>query len=130
VDLDGKTHKLSELRGRNVLMTFWATWCPHCKVELPQLGQLRNDFKADELAILAITVINPRNTEEAIRQYVQGQTSINYPIVAAQAESLPEPLNQVEFLPCSFFVNPKGEVKLVTEGLVPVNDMKSILRAR
>lgn len=129
-DLAGKTHSLSDYRGRNVLLTFWATWDPHCKFELPQLGQLRNEFKTDELTILAISVVNERNPETAIRAYVQGQSNINYPVVATTAEALPNPLNQVEFLPCSFFINPKGEVKLVTQGQVPVNDIKSILRGR
>ncbi len=129
-DLAGKAHNLSDYRGRNVLLTFWATWDPHCKFELPQLGQLRNEFKADELAILAITVVNKRNPETAIQAFVQGQSNINYPVVATPAEALPNPLNQVEFLPCSFFINPKGEVKLATQGQVPLNDIKSILRGQ
>lgn len=129
-DLEGTVHKLSDYRGRNVILNFWAPLFPHSKVELPQLAQLRNEVKPDELAILAISITNNENTEASIRQAVQAQTSINYPIVALAASSLPKPLNEVEFLPCNFFIDKQGEIKIVTEGLVPVQDMKSILRAQ
>jgi len=54
-DLDGKVHKLSDYRGKDVMLVFWATWCPPCMMEIPHLIALRNRVGADKLAILAIT---------------------------------------------------------------------------
>lgn len=129
-DLDGKTYKLSDWRGRNVLLTFWASWCPNCKTELPQLAQLRTEIEPDKLAILAVSLISGRNPESSILATIKGLPSINYPVVATTAAALPTPFTQVEYLPCSFFIDARGEVKLVTEGMVPLDDMKKILQAQ
>jgi peroxiredoxin len=127
-DIEGKTHNLSDMRGKNVLLAFWATWCPQCNID--DLGQLRNEVKTDDLAILAVSVVSGRNPETAIRAFVKGQSNINFPVIATTAEALPNPLNQVEFLPCNFFIDAQGKVKLVTEGPVSNDDIKAILRAR
>jgi len=128
IDIEGKTHNLSDLRGKNVLIAFWATWCPQCNID--DLGELRNEVNTDDLAILAVSVVSGRNPETAIRAFVKGQSNINFPVIATTAEALPNPLNQVEFLPCSFFIDAQGKVKLVTEGPVSNDDIKAILRAR
>ncbi|MFC1760700.1 peroxiredoxin family protein [Planctomycetota bacterium] len=129
VALDGTTHKLSNLRGKNVLITFWATSCPHCKIELPQLAKLRSEVPEQELAILTVSIVNESNTEAQIRQMVEAVPSINFPVVAINVATLPAPFNQVEYLPCSYFIDPEGTVKLVTEGMVTIDDMKTILKA-
>lgn len=54
--LDGKTVKLSDLRGKVVLVHFWATWCPACIEEMPTLQALSNKFTGTNLTILAISV--------------------------------------------------------------------------
>ncbi|MFA7484588.1 MAG: TlpA disulfide reductase family protein, partial [Phycisphaerae bacterium] len=51
-DLNGRQHRLSDYRGKQVLLIFWATWCPPCRAEIPDLIKLRNRFSEDELVIL------------------------------------------------------------------------------
>lgn len=55
-DMDGKTLRLAALRGKVVLINFWATWCPPCRREMPSLERLHRLMKAEGLAVLAINV--------------------------------------------------------------------------
>ncbi len=58
-DINGKEHKLSDYRGRDVMIIFWATWCMPCVIEVPHLISLRNAIGEDELAMLAISNERP-----------------------------------------------------------------------
>ena len=65
-DLDGKTFRPEDLRGRVVLVELWATWCPPCRGTLGWLGTLKQRF-GDRLAVVAISVESP---EEKVRKLV------------------------------------------------------------
>ena len=68
LDLQGKTWRLADLRGRAVLLNFWATWCPPCRAEMPSLQQLAEIYGPEQLQVLALNVgEGPRR----ITQYLQ-----------------------------------------------------------
>jgi peroxiredoxin len=129
-DINGKQHKLSDYRGKDVLITFWATWCSPCKVEVPHLVALRNLISEDKLAILAIsyTSILPRETPEKVKAFVK-QNKINYTVFSVDRRTMPTPFRRITGIPCSFFIDPQGRIKLATEGLVSLGETKAILQA-
>jgi thiol-disulfide isomerase/thioredoxin len=67
-DMQGKVWRLSDLRGRVVLINFWATWCEPCRAEMPTLQQLAEFYGEDKLVVLAI---NFKESTRKITQYVQ-----------------------------------------------------------
>jgi peroxiredoxin len=125
-DINGKTHKLSDYRGKNVILIFWATWCGPCVMEVPHLIALRNVLGEDKLAILAITQITSNNTSEMVKQFVKEQ-KVNYTVVPADVSTMPSPFNNINFLPSSFFIDPNGKIKLAAVGGVPFGEMKAIV---
>jgi len=128
-DLNGKKHTLSEYRGKNVMLTFWATWCPPCIAEIPSIIELRKQISEDKLIILGISCIDPRNTTEAVRKFVAKNPVINYPITSTDEATMPGPYNLINSIPCSFFIDPQGKIKLAAEGMIPFPQMKAIIEA-
>ena len=55
-DLDGVTHRLEDYRGKIVLVSFWATWCPPCRKEMPALARLNRELDTDRFAVLAVNL--------------------------------------------------------------------------
>jgi peroxiredoxin len=129
IDLNGKKHTLSEYRGKNVMLIFWATWCGPCIAEIPHLIELRKQIGEDKLVMLGISCIDPRNTTEAVRKFITANPVINYPITSTDEAALPGPYNSIHSIPSSFFIAPDGKIKLATEGMIPFPQMKAIIEA-
>jgi peroxiredoxin len=121
-DITGKAHKLSDYRGRNVVVVFWATWCPACNLEIPHLIELRKMLAEDKLAILAISNEEP----EHLKHFVESK-GINYTVASLGDNPLPELFANVISIPTSFFIDPEGKIKFAAVGLVPLADAKVIM---
>jgi peroxiredoxin len=123
-DIAGKEHKLSDYKGKNVLLVFWATWCGPCRVEIPHLIELRETIGPDKLAMLAIS-----NEQASLVKSFLEQTKINYTVLLDRG-NLPGPYNGVNAIPSSFFIDSKGKIKLATSGLISLEEIKAILKAK
>lgn len=75
--LDGNVVQLSALRGKPVLLDFWATWCAPCREEMPKLEKLSREFKAKNVSILGVNVSEPRET---VRSYIS-RNGYTYPVL-------------------------------------------------
>ena len=122
-DLAGKEHKLSDYKGKNVLIIFWATWCGPCRMEIPHLIELRKTVGEDDLVMLAISNEGP----ELVKKFV-AQAKINYTVLIDPG-TLREPYNTIRAIPSGFFIDRQGKIKLATTGLVSLNEIKAILDA-
>jgi peroxiredoxin len=122
-DIEGKEHKLSDYKGKNVLIVFWATWCGPCRMEIPHLIELRNTVSKDDLAILAISNERP----ETVKKFV-AQTKMNYTILLDKRD-LPAPYNSIRAIPSSFYIDSEGKIKLGSTGLISLDEIKAIFEA-
>jgi peroxiredoxin len=129
-DITGKQHKLSDYRGKDVMIILWATWCGPCIMEMPHLIELRNTTGEDKLAMLAISYITtmPPNTTEMVKKLVE-QRKLNYTVISVDKSEMLAPYNQIRGIPSSFFVDPEGKIKLATEGVLSFGEIKAILQA-
>ena len=123
-DIEGQTQKLSDYRGKEVAVVFWATWCGPCKLEVPHLKELRSTFPKEKLAILAIS-----SEPTALVKAFAAEQGINYTVLTSSG-SLPAPFDQVKNIPSTFFVGSDGKFKLAIEGMVPAADAKAIVQAQ
>lgn len=123
MDINGKIQKLSDYRGKNVMIVMWATWCQPCMQEVPHLNALRDIMAEDKLAILAIS-----NEDASLVKQAAQNKDMKYTVIATQ-ENLPQPFSSVKGIPTTFFIRPDGSLKLVTEGASYLGEMKSIILA-
>ncbi len=77
-DLDGKTMRLSDFRGKVVFLNFWATWCKPCREEMPSMEVLYKNFEAKDFVILAVS-IDRVTTKKDIPPYVKS-LNLTFPI--------------------------------------------------
>jgi peroxiredoxin len=125
-DIAGKQHKLSDYRGKDVIIVLFAPSFAPSLPELPKLARLQDDMGKDKLVVLGLSF----DAEGAVRRYAESQASVTYPIVVAANQEIPAPYSQGKPMPCAMFISPDGVLKLSTRGTLPAEDAKSILEAR
>jgi len=113
-DIKGKTHRLADYRGKWVLVNFWATWCPPCLNEIPELSNLHNAHKDKDLVVIGIAMDSGSSVKVA--KFVQAH-DIGYPVVMGN-RSVAAQIGAVEVLPISYMYTPTGEQVSYQEGEV------------
>lgn len=104
--LDGKTMRLSDFRGKAVLLNFWATWCGPCKVEMPWFVDLQNEYGSQGLQIVGVAMDDA--SKEDIAKFAKDM-GVNYPILIGK-ESVGDEYGGVNGLPESFFIARDGKI--------------------
>jgi thiol-disulfide isomerase/thioredoxin len=112
-DLDGKTHDLARLRGKVVLVNFWATWCPPCRREMPSLERLSQALAGEPFAVLAVDVGEGVETIESFTSQLDAVPT--FPILLdTRAQTMQA--WKIAGLPTTFVVDKKGRIVATAVG--------------
>jgi thiol-disulfide isomerase/thioredoxin len=104
--LDGKTIRLSDFRGKAVVLNFWATWCEPCKIEMPWFVELQKQYGPSGLQFLGVAM------DDASPKDISGfanDMGVNYPILLGK-EAVGDAYGGVQFLPETFYINRDGKL--------------------
>ncbi|MEW6652246.1 MAG: TlpA disulfide reductase family protein [Bacteroidota bacterium] len=113
---DGKKLKFSSLKGKVVLVDFWATWCPPCRKGVPDLVELKKKYGSKGFEIVGISLDGPQTKKEVvpfIKEY-----GINYPVVYGN-EAVTISYGGVQSIPTAFIIDKQGKIVARYVGLKP-----------
>ncbi len=121
--LEGETFRLSDHRGKVVLLNFWATWCAPCRAEIPDFIKLQQKLGEDQLLIVGISL--DEEGEEVVRPFVE-KMGINYPVVIDDG-SVARLYGGVYAIPTTVIVDPSGNIYRRFEGMTNERALLKIL---
>lgn len=104
--LDGKNMRLSDLRGKAVLLNFWATWCGPCKIETPWLVELQKQYGSQGLQVVGVAMDD--SGKDDIEKFAKDM-GVNYPVLLGK-EAVGDAYGGVPALPESFFIGRDGKI--------------------
>ena len=113
-DINGRDIRLSDYRGKVVLINFWATWCPPCRAEIPYLMKLQHDYGSRGLQVIGITY--PPQTLSEVRRFVR-KKRMNYPI-GLGTEKTKSLLTSSETLPTTVVIGADGRIRDIIDGIL------------
>jgi len=116
--LDGKEVTLSDLRGRRVIVDFWATWCPPCIKEIPHFIRLAKEHDPIELTIIGIS----DEPKSKLRRFAQKE-GINYLIASDELNFAP--YNKITGIPTTFFIDEDGVIRDIHVGYMNYNEIRA-----
>jgi peroxiredoxin len=107
--LEGEQVALKEYRGKKVILNFWATWCPPCREEMPEMQKFYQDYKKKDVEILAVNLEYSETKPEKIRDFVK-EFGLAFPIPLDEKNTIGKQYRAVS-IPTSFFIDKKGIIK-------------------
>lgn len=113
-DLNGKTVKLEDFKGKVILLNFWATWCVPCRAEIPELIKWQKDYQDQGLQIIGITY--PPTSKLKVRNFAR-QNKVNYPVLFGTKKTK-ELFDSGDVMPYSVVIDREGNVSARIEGII------------
>ncbi|HUX64628.1 TlpA disulfide reductase family protein [Sulfuricella sp.] len=122
-DIVGKQHNLADYRGKWVLVNYWATWCPPCLKEIPDLIALHDAHKDKDLVV--ISIVTDYNNPKLVNDFARDHR-ISYPVVLGN-DGIVAQIGRVEGLPMTYMFNPQGKVVAYNVGALTKKTVESYI---
>ncbi|MEI2664791.1 redoxin domain-containing protein [Rossellomorea sp. LJF3] len=117
--LDGEEVKLSDYKGKKVILNFWATWCPPCKAEMPHMEQYyEKNAKKENVEILAVNLTSQDDGEKAVQQFVDGY-ELTFPILMDEKGDIGDEYRAFT-IPTTYMIDTNGLIQHKIVG--PMNE--------
>jgi peroxiredoxin len=105
-ELDGRGHRLTDYRGKVVLVNFWATWCVPCRDEMPSMQRLKEELAGKPFEVLAVNLDEP---EARVRKFLS-QMKVDFTVLLDPEKKVAKAWN-ARILPASFVIGPDGRIR-------------------
>lgn len=123
-DIRGRTVRLSDYKGRVVLLNFWATWCPPCRAEMPDLVKMQRRHAKQGLQVVGVTY--PPEKISRVRRFAR-RLGVNYPI-ALGTKRTKGLFAQTDTLPLTIVIDREGQIRDTIEGILLPDEFEQKVR--
>jgi thiol-disulfide isomerase/thioredoxin len=126
-DTHGHMHRLSDYRGKVVLLNFWATWCPPCVHEMPSMDRLQKSLGKEDFAIMAV---NMAEEPETVRTFLKRDVKVSFPVLL-DSKGLALKDYDVFVYPTSYIIDKQGRIRSAMYGAIDwdTDEVRARLRA-
>ncbi|MCW8931230.1 MAG: TlpA family protein disulfide reductase [Gammaproteobacteria bacterium] len=125
-DLQGNQFSLQQLKGKPVIINFWATTCPGCVLEIPALVELSHKYSVDNLVVIGVAM--DYDPESQVREMVR-QKKMTYPVVLDSKGQLAQAFGQVTLTPTTFFISKEGKIFKHKLGEMSHSELESTIQS-
>ncbi len=105
--LDGDSLTLSDFKGKVIILNFWATWCPPCRMEIPDFVALYDKYEEEGLLIIGVNL--DKGDTRAVKQFSENY-SINYPVVLGNVD-VTQSYGGIRAIPATFIIDKDGNIR-------------------
>lgn len=123
--LNGETVRLSDFKGKKVFLNFWATWCPPCREEMPDIQKISETYK-DDIVILAINDTSTEKNVEAVSEFLN-KRNLTFQVALDKDGKITRSYNLNAF-PTSYVIDEKGVIKHKYEGQMSYEMIESFIK--
>jgi len=131
VGIDGAPIGSDALKGKLVVVDFWATWCPPCVREIPGYVALQKKYGADGLVIVGVSLDRGKDNDQKVRDFA-AKHQINYPLALADGdivEAFSSIAGRIQAIPTTFLIDREGNVVHHKVGSMETADYEQVIRA-
>lgn len=122
-DLNGKELSLSDLKGKNVFLNFWATWCPPCRGEMPEIEKLYQETKNSDLVIVAVEIGEPLND---VKTFID-ENNYSFEVLLDTDQKVSAQYG-ISGVPTSLFIDKEGNIVAENAGVMNIDQMKEYIK--
>ena len=121
-DLNGNNVSLSDYRGQNVYVNFWASWCGPCRVEMPDIEEIHGEYQDKDLIVLTVNIGENQTT---VQRYIDSN-GFTFPVLLDSDQKVAR-LYKVNSIPASIFIDKEGKVRSQRVGVLTKEQMVSYI---
>ncbi|ALC92767.1 membrane-associated thiol-disulfide oxidoreductase [Bacillus sp. FJAT-18017] len=125
--LDGADVKLSELRGKKIIVNFWATWCPPCKAEIPHMQDFYDSVDKTKVEILAINLTTTEKNTGSVKEFVTDK-NVTFPVLLDEDGDISDQYQAIT-IPTSYLIDTKGIVRKKIVGPMDKDMMNQLIKS-
>ncbi|AFM41145.1 Peroxiredoxin [Desulfosporosinus acidiphilus SJ4] len=125
--VDGKTIKLSSLRGKKVILNFWASWCPPCRLEMPEMEKFSTQNKSKGIEILSVNLTKAERNRDDVTTFMKTD-SITFPVLLDEKGDAAQ-LYNISSIPASFVIDTQGVIRQTIVGPMTMETMGTMVKA-
>ncbi|WP_027408659.1 thiol-disulfide oxidoreductase ResA [Anoxybacteroides tepidamans] len=123
-DLHGKSHRLSDYRGKGVFLNFWGTWCKPCEREMPFISRQYEQYKKQGVEVLAVNVGEPKLS---VQKFVD-RFGLTFPVVIDREDQVMNAY-EIDPLPTTFLIDKNGKIKKIITGTMTEENVKQYMES-
>jgi thiol-disulfide isomerase/thioredoxin len=126
--IDGKQTSLADFQGKKVILNFWATWCPPCKAEMPEMQKFHEQYGKD-VSIVAVNLTSTEAGPKQVQSFLK-ERGFTFPVLLDQKDVVGTKKYQVITIPTSYFINEQGQIVERVDGPMNFAQMERFAKSK